>query len=101
MKVHALATPNMENSAHEAMSDPPKARDTRPKRPAHSDAKTRGYAISIERQKPPCHNAHKLALPPSKPNGSPVRNHHPKPKSRLAALCHKPALLHIKQIGTH
>lgn len=22
-------------------------------------------------------------------------------KSRLAALCHKPALLHIKQIGTH
>lgn len=26
MKVHALATPNMENSAHEAMSDPPKAR---------------------------------------------------------------------------
>ena len=26
MKVHALATPNMESSAHEAMSDPPKAR---------------------------------------------------------------------------
>lgn len=26
VKVHALATPNMENSAHEAMSDPSKAR---------------------------------------------------------------------------
>lgn len=94
MKVHALATPNMESSAHEVMSGPPKARCPPKKKPAHSDAKTRGYAIkhrTIERQRPPCHNAHKLALPPPKPNGSPVRNHHPKPKSRLAALCHKPA----------
>ena len=33
--------------------------------------------------------------------GSQIRNHCCKPKSRLAALCHKPALLHIKQIGTH
>lgn len=46
-------------------------------------------------------NARMPAPPPSKPNGSPVRNHCNKPKGRLAALCHKPAFLHIKQIGTH
>ena len=51
--------------------------------------------------RPPRHNTHKLALPPSKPNGSPARNHHPKPKSRLVALCHKPALLRIKLDEAH
>lgn len=39
--------------------------------------------------------------PHFKPNDSPVRNHHPKPKNRLAALCHKPALLRIKLDETH
>ena len=42
MKVHALATPNMESSAHEAMSDPSKARYPPKKAGAHIDAKTRG-----------------------------------------------------------
>ncbi|WP_418863576.1 hypothetical protein [Slackia isoflavoniconvertens] len=46
-------------------------------------------------------NAHKLALPPSKPNGSPARNHHPKPKSQLAAQCYKPALLRINLDEAH
>ena len=36
-----------------------------------------------------------------KPNGSPIRNHHPKPKSRLAAQCYKPALLRIKLDKAH
>lgn len=36
-----------------------------------------------------------------KPNGSPARNHHPKPKSRLAAQCYKPALLRIKLDEAH
>lgn len=51
--------------------------------------------------RPPCHNAHKLVLPPFKPNGNPVRNHHPKPKSRPAAQCYKPALLRIKLDEAH
>lgn len=51
--------------------------------------------------RPPRHNAHKLALPPSKPNGNPACSHYRKPKSRLAALCHKPALLRIKLDEAH
>lgn len=67
----------------------------------YEEAGTLRTKSRVENDEATRRNAHKLALPSSKPNDSPVRNHHPKPKSRLAALCHEPALLHIKQIGTH
>ena len=66
----------------------------------HEEAGTLRTKSRVENDEATRRNARMPAPPPFKPNGSPIRNHHPKPKSRLAALCHKPALLHIKQIGT-
>ena len=53
----------------------------------------------VENDRPP------VATPACQPAALQAKTSSPtycsKPKSRLAALCHKPALLHIKQIGTH
>lgn len=57
MKVHALATPNMESSAHEAMSDPLKARCAQKSR-LTATPKRGGYAIK--------HRTAKVA-PPQRP----------------------------------
>lgn len=67
----------------------------------HEEVGTLRTKSRVENDEATRHNAHKLALPPSKPNGSPARNHHPKPKSRLAARCHKPAPLRIKLDEAH
>lgn len=67
----------------------------------HEEAGTLRTKSRVENDEATRRNAHKLALPPSKSNGSPVRNHHPKPKSRPAAQCYKPALLRIKLDEAH
>lgn len=67
----------------------------------HEEAGTLRTKSRVENDEATRRNARMPAPPPFKPNGNPVRNHHPKPKSRPAAQCYKPALLHIKQIGTH
>ena len=102
MKVHALATPNMESSAHEAMSDPSKARCPPKKAGSQRRQNEGGLRDNTSNGKghPATTPTSWLCRPPSQ-IGNPACNHHPKPKSRLAALCHKPAFLHIKQIGTH
>ena len=67
----------------------------------HEEAGTLRTKSRVENDEATRRNARMPAPPPFKPNGNPVRNHHPKPKSRLVALCHKPALLRIKLDEAH
>lgn len=67
----------------------------------HEEAGTLRTKSRVENDEATRRNARMPAPPPFKPNGNPVRNHHPKPKSRPAAQCYKPALLRIKLDEVH
>ena len=67
----------------------------------HEEAGTLRTKSRVENDEATRRNARMPAPPPFKPNGNPVRNHHPKPKSRPAAQCYKPALLRIKLDEAH
>lgn len=76
MKVHALATPNMESSAHEAMSDASKARYPPKKAGSQRRQNEGGYAIK--------HRTAKAALP-QRPQAGPAALQ-AKSAIRLAAI---------------
>lgn len=76
MKVHALATRNMESSAHEAMSDASKARYPPKKAGSQRRQNERGYAIK--------HRTAKAALPQRPQAGSAALQ--AKSAIRLAAI---------------
>ena len=76
MKVHALATPNMESSAHEAMSDASKARYPPKKAGSQRRQNEGGYAIK--------HRTAKAALPQRPQAGSAALQ--AKSAIRLAAI---------------
>lgn len=65
----------------------------------HEEAGTLRTKSRVENDEATRRNARMPARRPSSQTNNPT--YCSKPKSRLAALCHKPALLHIKQIGTH
>ena len=67
----------------------------------HEEAGTLRTKNRVENDEATRRNARMPARRPSSQTNNPACNHCNKPKSRLVALCHKPALLHIKQIGTH
>lgn len=67
----------------------------------HEEAGTLRTKSRVENDEATRRNARMPAPPPFKPNGNLVRNHRPKPKSRPAAQCYKPALLRIKLDEVH